>query len=139
MKTPEIHITVCAPAGVGKTALAYAIGQFLGSAMLRADIRDDNGVGVVEEAPEMVHKTLAKRLQAIREKQVPITIRTINTRVVGADSAFTVVGYYADNLQPFVFHLAADTPEAARERLFEVAEGDPVVLSVFIGHLHTLL
>lgn len=46
---------------------------------------------------------------------------------------FTVVGYYADNNQPFIYHQKTETAEAAAAVTIARAEGDPVIVEVLAG------
>lgn len=73
---PRITITVSAPAGQGKSAIAELIRQKLEEIDILTVLDDDNGTGVVEEQPGVVSNTLKSRLDALTSKHAVVTINT---------------------------------------------------------------
>lgn len=78
MSTPRnnpIQVVVSGGAGSGKSAVAEVIRQALKKAGLKTEVVDDNGVGVIDEAPGVIRETLERRLERIRGQEAHISTK----------------------------------------------------------------
>lgn len=76
----QIEIAVTTAAHGGKSAISELIRQKLSEAGFKVTLIDDNGVGIVEEAPGVIRDSLTNRINALVDKQSEIIIRTTQFR-----------------------------------------------------------
>lgn len=76
MTVRPVTITVSGTAMAGKSAVAELIRQAMKQHGLSVELIDDNGIGVVDEAPGVIEQTLEARLTRLRALNTPISVHT---------------------------------------------------------------
>ena len=71
----KIKVLVTGTTASGKSAIAFLIQQKLTEAGIEASIVDDNSIGIVDEVPGTIERTLDSRINGIRDR-VNVEVRT---------------------------------------------------------------
>lgn len=76
--TSPIKITIAGSAGTGKSAIAELVRQALAISDIEVELIDDNGIGIVDERPGEIARSLNGRIKGIVERGTKVRIQTQN-------------------------------------------------------------
>lgn len=79
----SVVVTVSGRYGSGKSAVALIIEKALKEHGINASLIDDNGVGIVDEAPGVVESTLPARLTSLTKDNLTVVVQTRTSRHAG--------------------------------------------------------
>lgn len=78
--THNIKVTVSGHHASGKSAIAHLVAQALTISGLTVELVDDNGVGIVDEAPGVIEATLNGRITSLVKRGTLVKVQSIQTR-----------------------------------------------------------
>ncbi len=83
MNSTDLLITISGPIKSGKSGLAFAIQNLLEKQGIKVELIDDNGVGIVDELPDLMKRTFGQRAMSISNRGAMVHVQTICLKGVG--------------------------------------------------------